>query len=306
MKLKRVLSALLAIAMLITDSRNNEILTWVSGDKDSVKIGREVEKLPYENLYTEFDDKGNVIVRGLLHDEEVDKVVMKDDTTKLSLSKQNITNSDELPNCKMKVTDENDKVIEEWTSTDKPHIITGKLIVGETYIMEETQPADGFTTATDIEFIVKDNLGDIQTVTMVDETIKVKIVKVDATNTSRRLKNAEFEFKDSKGKKIATVKTNANGEAMIEGKLVAGEVYTITETIAPEGFELAGHLNYEVKDIGDIQVITIKDKPSTPKTGIFMKGNTSRYGIIIIAIIAGIGIVLFSGRKRKKLPKINR
>jgi uncharacterized surface anchored protein len=132
---------------------------------------------------------------------------------------------------------------------------------------------------------------------MIDETIKVKIIKVDSTNVSKKLANAEFKFTNSTGKQVATAKTGSNGEVIVEGKLVAGKSYIITETKAPDGYELTGNITYKVKDTGDIQVITIKDKPSAPKTGIFMKNNS--YGLLIIMLIAGIGVVLFGGKKKK-------
>ena len=45
--------------------------------------------------------------------------------------------------------------MEEWISTEEPHMIRG-LLVGETYTLVETKPADGYTTAESIEFKVED------------------------------------------------------------------------------------------------------------------------------------------------------
>lgn len=126
---------------------------------------------------------------------------------------------------------------------------------------------------------------------------KLKIVKVDAKNKSKKLPNAEFELKGSKGGKVVKVKTDENGEAMIEGVLIAGETYTIKETKAPSGYELAADITYKIKDTGDIQIITVKDKAKTTKTGVIMKSFS--YGFVIITILVSMALVLFGGRKKR-------
>jgi hypothetical protein len=47
-------------------------------------------------------------------------------------------------------------------------------------------------------------------------------------------RNAEFVFK-ADGSKTVKVKTNGQGEAKIEGQLVAGKTYVVSETKAPDG-----------------------------------------------------------------------
>lgn len=66
-------------------------------------------------------------------------------------------------------------------------------------------------------------------------TTKLTINKVDADNTETKLENAEFELRQG-GKVIATLKTDANGQASYSG-LSAGE-YQLVETVAPAGYKL--------------------------------------------------------------------
>ena len=55
--------------LVITDAEGNEIISWTSGDKDSVKVSV-TEKDGYCNLKYSFDEKGNLHVGGLLHDKD--------------------------------------------------------------------------------------------------------------------------------------------------------------------------------------------------------------------------------------------
>ena len=92
-------------------------------------------------------------------------VVMRDDTTKVQISKQDITNHTELPGAHLTITDESGKVVEAWTSTDKPHYIE-KLPAGK-YTLTEVQAPSGYDIAESIIFEVLP-IGSIQTVTMYD------------------------------------------------------------------------------------------------------------------------------------------
>ena len=61
-----------ALSSNILDTNNaegNEIISWTSGDKDSVKVSV-TEKDGYCNLKYSFDEKGNLHVGGLLHDKD--------------------------------------------------------------------------------------------------------------------------------------------------------------------------------------------------------------------------------------------
>ena len=61
---------------------------------------------------------------------------MVDEDTKVEVSKQDITTKKELEGAKLKVTDKDGKVIDEWTSGKQPHMIKN-LTAGETYTLTE-------------------------------------------------------------------------------------------------------------------------------------------------------------------------
>lgn len=110
---------------------------------------------------------------------EIQKHQMKDDVTKVEISKQDIAGK-ELPGAKLTILDEKGNVIESWTSTDKAHYIE-MLPIGKYILREETAPK-GYLVANDVAFEVKDT-GEIQHVTMIDEAEPVPVAPSDSPKT---------------------------------------------------------------------------------------------------------------------------
>ena len=90
---------------------------------------------------------------------------MKDDVTKVEISKQDITTKKELPGAKLEIRDEDGKTIEKWVSEKKPHYIE-KLKVGKYTLVETTAP-NGYEVSEAVRFEV-DDTGEIQHVVMYD------------------------------------------------------------------------------------------------------------------------------------------
>ncbi len=90
---------------------------------------------------------------------------MKDDVTRVEISKTDIAGK-ELPGAKLTILNQDGKVVESWTSEEKPHSIE-MLPIGKYTLHEETAP-EGYLVAEDIPFEVK-NTGEIQKVVMKDE-----------------------------------------------------------------------------------------------------------------------------------------
>ena len=320
----------------ICDTDGNEIVSWITGDKESIKVNDELFEMGYLNFDAYIDENNSIKVKGLLHDKEYvlsetkpadgyvtasditfklvkndvapedenvepqttqvmiksgeeytkadpNKVVMYDDTTKIEFSKLSITDGQELPGCKMKVTDkETGTVMDEWTSTEFSHMVEGKYVVGKTYILSETKPVDGYATSTDVEFTVLDD-GKVQKVSMVDDTTKIEFSKI-ASDTKEQLKGAKYEVYNSKGKKVYEFKTGKKAE-LIEGVLKVGETYTFKEVDAPEHYKLAKDVNIKIKDTGKVQKlkavdVRIPEVPDTPKTG-----NTTNTLLLALAAL---------------------
>ena len=92
-------------------------------------------------------------------------VIMRDDITKVQISKVDITTNKELPGAELTITDKGGKEIDRWVSTDTPHYIE-KLPAGEYTLTEITAP-DGYDIAESIRFTVLPT-GEVQTVVMKD------------------------------------------------------------------------------------------------------------------------------------------
>ena len=132
------------------------------------------------------------------------------------------------------------------------------------------------------------NVSDSTTVKLNVVTV-VEISKVDVT-TGEELAGAHLELKDEKGNLIeAWVSTNESH--VIEG-LAPGK-YTLTEVIAPDGYELSKEtVTFVVKEDGTVDgKVIMYNTPETievPSTGTFKTIATSLIGLLII----GLGSVI--------------
>ena len=118
------------------------------------------------------DVYGNVTVENVdskaLSDNGYPLIVMVDDTTKVRISKQDVTTGEELPGATLQIIDENGNVVEEWVTTNEPHMIEGKLIAGKEYTLKEIIAPEGYEIANEIKFTVNAD-GTVTEVVMYDE-----------------------------------------------------------------------------------------------------------------------------------------
>ena len=98
---------------------------------------------------------------------------MTDEDTKIEISKQDITTKKELEGAKLKVSDKDGNVVDEWTSGKQPHMIKN-LTAGETYTLTEVIAPKNYKVAESIQFTVKDT-GVAQKVVMYDELLPIKV-----------------------------------------------------------------------------------------------------------------------------------
>ena len=151
----------------VTDEDGNVIDEWVSTEKAHV-----IKELTVGKSYTMTETKpadGYVTAESITftveNTAEIQKQEMKDDVTKVLISKQDIAGK-ELSGAKLTILDEEGNVIESWTSTEEAHYIE-MLPIGTYTLREETAP-EGYLVAKDVVFEVKDT-AEVQKVVMVDE-----------------------------------------------------------------------------------------------------------------------------------------
>jgi LPXTG-motif cell wall-anchored protein len=111
---------------------------------------------------------------------EIQKVEMKDDVTKVEISKTDITGKKELAGATLTILDSDGNVVETWVSTGEAHYIE-RLPIGN-YTLREEQAPDGYLVAEDVTFEVKDT-AEIQKVVMKDKAIPSYVPKT-GDNTS--------------------------------------------------------------------------------------------------------------------------
>lgn len=157
--------------MQLMDSEGNVVDEWVSDGTNHVvtelPVGKYVlkEVTAPDGYVIATDISFEVFEDGSVVAENVDAaattedghplIVMVDDTTKVEISKRDITTDNELAGATLQIIDDNCNVVEEWVSTDKPHYIEAQLIAGKTYTLTETAAPDGYKIANSIDFTVK-------------------------------------------------------------------------------------------------------------------------------------------------------
>ena len=313
----------------VTDEDGNVVDEWVSTEEAHV-----IKELVVGKTYTMTETKpadGYVTAESIEftieNTAEIQKHEMKDDATKVQISKTDITGDQEIPGAKLTILDENDQVVESWTSTEEPHYVE-KLPIGR-YTLREEQAPKGFILTADVSFEVKDT-GEIQTVVMKDDTAKGKVIlnKTDK-ETGEPLKGVEFELRDSKGKVLETLKTDAAGHAESslyeiadykDGKYAGEKKYYLVETKTLDGYtldETEHEVVFAYKDdstpIVEVTFDLTNDKPEVPQTTEGTPGTPSAGNpktgdetnlwlpVVLLAVsVSGIAGLLAARRKRKR------
>lgn len=83
-----------------------------------------------------------------------DVYLVKDDVTKVSIKKMDITGNNEVAGARLLLKDKEGNVIESWMSATEAHVFEQKLIAGETYTLAEVTAPSGYEVAADITFTV--------------------------------------------------------------------------------------------------------------------------------------------------------
>lgn len=291
-------------AMLqIIDENGNIVEEWISTNKPHFIEAELIAGKKYA-LHETVAPDGYVIANDVeftvSKNGTVDIVIMQDDTTKVKISKKDITTGEELPGATLQIVDENGNVVEEWVSSSEPHFIKSVLLAGAKYTLHETVAPDGYVISNDVEFTVSEN-GTVDIVVMQDDTTKVKISKKDIT-TGEELPGATLQIIDENGN-IIEEWVSTNEPHMIEGKLIAGKEYTLKETMAPEGYEIANEIKFTVNADGSVTEVIMYDehkpvpeKPETPPTDTPHTGvsadNSAAVYLISAVLLMIVGIII--------------
>ena len=264
-------------------SRDTAIMTFTSDENGYFVF----DEIPYgEYIIHEIEAPTGYILSNksypvsISEDGDVIEITAENKPITVKISKRDIYGN-ELKGAKMQIIDSEDNVVDEWVSDGTNHIVS-RLGAGE-YVLKEIAAPDGYVIATDIKFSV-DIYGNVTvenveaTVTsengnplivMVDDTTKVQISKQDIT-TGEELPGATLQIIDEDGN-VVEEWVSTDEAHFIEGKLIAGKEYTLRETIAPDGYEIANEIRFTVNEDGSVTEVVMYDeltpKTTTPYTG---------------------------------------
>ena len=253
-------------------------------------------------------------------DGEIIEITAVNKPITIEISKQDIYGN-ELVGAKMQLDNSDGKVVEKWTSDGTNHVVT-ELPAGD-YTLKEIAAPDGYVIATDIRFTV-DVYGKITVenvdatavsengnplIVMVDDTTKVKISKRDIT-TDKELAGATLQIIDEDGN-VATEWVSTDEAHFIEGKLIAGKEYTLRETIAPDGYEIASEIKFTVNTDGSVTEVVMYDEHTpeleipptvtidTPNTGV-SADNSAEFYLVAAAVVVAFGMVICKRNDKEK------
>ena len=256
----------------------------------------------------------------VVYDPEVERISLKveiaNQPTVTEISKTDITDEKEVPGAKLQILTEDKKVVEEWTSADKPHTIYA-LAPGK-YVLHEEAAPKGYLVVSDVPFEVKET-GEVQKVTMKDDRPDGQLLlkKVDAEN-SAPLEGVEFELRNkATGEVVQKLVTGKDGTIKSEklpsalykdGKYVEPIVYVLKETKPLEGYEASKEeteVVFAYKDDKTRVNEVSKEIKNTRKPGVEAPktGDTTDFWLpaaVVALSLAGITVVLLRMRKKKK------
>ena len=223
--------------MTVTDEKGKTVDEWTSGKEEHSISGLEEGKK--YTLTETTAPKGYVKAESIefTAGDKDQKLVMKD--KQVTITKTEVSGTDEVEGAKMTVTDEKGKTVDEWTSGKEEHYVSG-LEEGKTYTLTETTAPNGYVKAESIEFTVsKDKVN--QKVNMLDKQISV--TKTDITGT-QEVPGATLTVKDEDGNTVDTW-VSGDKEHHVSG-LEEGKTYTLIEETAPEGYVRAEEITFTV------------------------------------------------------------
>lgn len=225
--------------MTVTDNDGKVIDTWTSdGNPHSIKGLHE----GWEYTLTETTaPKGYVKAESIKFTVSTDKkdqtLVMKD--KQFTASKKDVSGKNYVEGAKLEVRDEQDRVVDSWTTTKEEHYVSG-LEEGKKYtLIEETAP-DGYVKAESIEFTVSKEKKN-EAYIMKDK--QVSVTKTDITGT-QEVPGATLTVKDEDGNTVDTW-VSGDKEHYVSG-LEEGKTYTLIEETAPEGYVRAEEITFTV------------------------------------------------------------
>ena len=167
------------------------------------------------------------------------------------------------------------------------HMIRGTAEDQE-YVITELKSPDGYATAEPVTFKTDEDKN--LTVEMIDEITRVEVSKQDIT-TNKELPGATLVVKDKDGNVID--EWVSTSEPHIIRSLTVGKTYTLSETIAPDGYKIAQSIDFKIKDTGEVQNVVMYDELLPSSGGVNTSDNTSTGAMAALVSVSTLGMVSY-------------
>ncbi len=202
---------------------------------------------------------------------DIQRVEMKDDFTKVEISKADMTDGRELPGAKLKITDASGNTIAEWETNGQPHRIE-RLKPGDYTLIETTAPT-GYLLSEEVHFTVQET-GEIQKVTMYDAPAHSLILTKRDIATNAKLADARLTIRNAYGTTIDRWTTTDGDHAirvlpecsaakdphknlLLLSDDTSEHVYTMVEELAPNSYLVAESITFKVMQMNDDLVVFV-------------------------------------------------
>ena len=174
---------------------------------------------------------------------------------------------------------------------DETRHLVRNLINDSSYILRKTDVPEGYSTAEEQKFTLKDKNVSL---TVINETIKTSWHKVDISGNE--LEGAHVRVTELDGTVIDEW-ISTKEPHIINGVLEKNKEYYFEETIAPDGYELAQKVKFKIDDTGKVQhfYLTNNLKPKKIETG----DNSDISSYLGLGLVSVGGIVLISILRKK-------
>lgn len=243
---------LVGAKLTITDENNEVIDSWVSTEKthkiEGLVVGKEY------TLKEETAPNGFVVATEIKfkveNTAEIQKVTMIDKV--VTMTKQDI-GGNEIEGAELQVIDEDNNVVDEWTSTKEPHRINN-LVEGKTYTLIEQYAPDGFVISNEVKFTVTTDK-ETQEVKMIDKVVEIS--KQDISGNE--LEGATLVVTSTKTKNIVDKWVSGKEPHKVNG-LIENEEYILHEEIVVDGYVKATDVKFTVTSDKETQKVIMIDK----------------------------------------------